>query len=77
MDLKEIREMSDAELEKFLKSLKIRHNSNCVKCNKPNSNYVMNIQSKKKLQQKKLCCLCESCYSDLLDYLGTADIMWE
>ena len=77
MDLKRIRNMSDDELERYLKSLADKKSNNCLKCEKPNSNYTMNIQNKKKQQQKKLCNLCENCYTDLLDYLGTVDIIWD
>ena len=76
MDLKRIRNMSDDELERYLKSLADKKSNNCLKCEKPYSNYTMNIQNKKK-QQKKLCNLCENCYTDLLDYLGTCDIIWD
>lgn len=77
MDLKRIRNMSDDELERYLKSLADKKSNNCLKCEKPNSNYTMNIQNKKKQQQKKLCNLCEKCYSDLLSYLDTVDIIWD
>lgn len=47
MDLKRIRNMSDDELERYLKSLADKKSNNCLKCEKPNSNYTMNIQNKK------------------------------
>ena len=75
--LNKLRGMSDEELTNYLKNLSGRAGSNCVKCGKPNANYTMNIQNKKKSQQKKLCNLCEACYTDLLEYLGTCDIIWE
>ena len=77
MDLDKIRKMDDTELENYLKNLTKRNSTNCVKCGKASSNYTMNIQNKKQIQQKKLCCLCEDCYTDLLDYLGTTDILWD
>lgn len=77
MNLDKIRNMSDRELENYLKSLTSKRGNDCVKCGKTNSNYVLNIQNKKKIQQKKLCNLCDTCYTDLLDYLGTCDIIWE
>ena len=77
MDLIKIRNMNDIELENYLKSLSSKKSSDCLKCGKTNANYTMNIQNKKKMQQKKLCNLCEACYSDLLDYLGTCDIIWD
>lgn len=77
MDINKIRQMSDLELEKYIKSLTVKNNMNCIKCNKPHSNFIVNIQNKKRMQQKKLCSLCESCYADLLDYLAIGDIRWD
>jgi len=76
VDLRKIRNMSDDELYNYLHSLTKRGNNTCIKCGKK-ANYVMNIQNKKKLQQKKLCMLCDNCYSELLEYLGCLDIMWD
>lgn len=77
MDLNKIRNMSDSELENYLKSLTKRNNTNCAKCEKINANYTIDIQNKKKKQQKKLCNLCGDCYTNLLDYLGVCDILWD
>lgn len=77
MDLQIIRNMSDEDLEKYLKGLTKRNNTNCVKCGKISGNYTVNIQNKKKIQQKKLCSLCNDCYVDLLEYLGLCDIIWD
>ena len=77
MELQEIRNMNDEQLERFLKSLSMKKSTNCYKCGKNNSNFTINIQNKKAMQQKKLCCLCETCYNDLLDYLAINDIKWE
>ena len=77
MDLEKIRKMNDEELESYLKNLTKRNNTNCVKCGKVSANYTINIQNKKKIQQKKLCSLCNDCYTDLLDYLGVCDILWD
>ena len=77
MDLNKIRNMNDKELELYLKTLSDRKNTNCIKCGKINATYTINVQNKKKAQQKKLCSLCDSCYSDLLDNLGINDIIWD
>jgi hypothetical protein len=76
MDLEKIRKMNDEELESFLRALSNKKNA-CIKCGKTNPNYTMNIQNKNKIQQKKLCSLCNDCYGDLLDYLGVCDILWD
>lgn len=77
MDLDKIRKMNDEELEIYLKTLSDRLNSTCGKCGKGKGNYVINIKSKREKQQKKLCSICDNCYSDLLDYLGVSDILWD
>lgn len=76
MDLNRIRNMSDEELTLYLKSLKSK-NTNCVKCGKSNGNYTINVQNKNKMQQKKLCNLCNDCYIELLEHLGCNDILWD
>lgn len=77
MDLNKIRNMSDEDLELYLKSLSNRKTNSCFKCGKTNANYTVNILNKKKAQQKKLCSLCNDCYSDLLDDLSISDILWD
>lgn len=77
MDLSKIRNMSDEELELYIKSLADRNKRTCIKCGKPNVKYTINVQNKKMQQQKKLCSLCDSCYSDLLHNLEINDIIWD
>ena len=77
MELSKIRAMSDSELENYLKSLSNKRLNVCLKCGGSKIRYTINVQNKKKIQQKKLCNLCEDCYNDLLDYLGTCDIIWD
>ncbi len=77
MDLNKIRSMNDEELETYLKSLTRRNSTDCAKCGKSNGNYTINIQNRKKAQQKKLCSLCSDCYGKLVDYLGVCEILWD
>jgi len=77
MNLDKIRSMNDKELQLYLKSLSDRNNRTCLKCGKANVNYTINVQNKKRMQQKKLCSLCDVCYSELLDNLGLNDIIWD
>ena len=76
MDLEKIRSMSDEELESYLKAISNKKSVR-IKCGQARPNYTINISNKKKMQQKKLCSLCNDCYIDLLDYLGTCDIIWD
>ena len=83
MDLNTIRNMSDDELRSFMNNLSKRNNIFCSRCrNVVNSRdrYNINISIYDRAvgqKARKLCSLCQSCYVDLLDYLGVQDINWE
>lgn len=77
MDLSKIRNMGDKELEAYLRGLNDRRKSICYKCGKINAQYTINVQNREKFQQKKLCCLCEDCYVDMLAELDIVDIIWD
>ena len=66
MDLDKIRNMSDIELQTYLRTLSDKKKTVCFKCGEKNANYTVNIQNRKKIQQKKLCSLCDNCYIDFL-----------
>ncbi len=36
----------------------------------------VSIYNRQGQRSKKLCSLCNDCYSDLLDYLGVTDVKW-
>lgn len=76
-DLDKIRNMSDIELENYLKNLANKTSSNCLKCGRTNCNYTISVRNKERLQSKKLCSLCGSCYSKFLRELNISDIMWD
>ena len=76
MDLERIRKMNDEELENYLKTLTSKRGA-CIKCGATKPNYSIYIQNDKKSQKKKLCVLCDNCYTKLLDYLGVCDILWD
>lgn len=77
MELDRIRNMNDDELKAYLQHLSSKKLNMCLKCGNVNAQYTINIMNRKKTQQKKLCNLCNKCYTDLLDYLGIEDIMWD
>lgn len=76
MDLNKIRNMNDEELQRYLSSISSRKDSSCYKCGKNNANYTINVKSKREAQQKKLCCLCNKCYNELLEKIEINDIIW-
>ena len=83
MNLNEIRNMSDEQLRLFMNSLTQRNNIFCAKCGNIISTYDrkninIGIYDKHSGQiVRKLCSICNNCYSDLLDYLGVSDVYWE
>lgn len=83
MNLEEIRNMSDAELKSFMNNLSQRNNIFCSKCgnitsHKDRKNINISIYNNVAGQKaRKLCSICNRCYSDLLDYLSVSDINWE
>lgn len=83
MDLDAIRNMPDDELKKFIGKLSQTKGSMCVKCNqvcfKDNKKtiYIGDYNPHNGQRMKKLCALCNDCYSDLLDYLAVSDVNWE
>lgn len=83
MDLNKIRNMSDNELRSFMNELSQRNNIFCSKCGnvvspKNRKNINISIYDGHAGQKaRKLCSLCNSCYTDLLDYLGVSDIEWD
>ena len=83
MDLDTIRNMSDDELKRFLGDLSQTKGSVCVRCNTicfKDNKKVINVGVYNQhigQRSKKLCVLCNDCYSDLLDYLAVSDVDWD
>lgn len=76
MDIKSIREMTDEQLENFLKSITIKAQKNCCICGLK-STKIIKINDKEKFQTKKLCSICDNCYKNMIDnYLKVSDIEW-
>lgn len=70
-----IKEMSDKELYAFINQVSNNNGRVCCKCGKiVYKNERVTISKTVDVAAKKICCLCKDCYSDLLDYLGIADI---
>lgn len=76
MNYDKIRSMNDNELRAFLQGYSKRNRNVCLKCGKP-SKRVIKIENKEAIQMKTLCGLCNECYTDLLEYLGTYDLGWD
>lgn len=74
MKYDEIRNMSDEELAKYLKSLSNRNCKKCI-CGKP-AEKVIRVENLEWMQTKQLCGLCDSCYHNMLRQLDVYDINW-
>ena len=72
MNYKEIRKMSDKELNSFLSSIQNDSRRICCKCGEFILNKVV-INVRKGQMTRTLCTLCEDCYSSILDYIGIND----
>lgn len=82
MNLDEIRNMNDEQLRTFMNNLSQSNNIICAKCgnitDRKNRKTINVAIYDRHIGQKarKLCSICNACYSDLLDYLAVSDIDW-
>lgn len=81
MNLDKIRKMNDKQLYAFIKNNSSERKKiyYCEKCgvnimgrNRRNISVTNSYVN----HAKRVCSLCDNCYSDLLDYLGIPDINW-
>lgn len=83
ISLEKIRQMNDKELKQFIGIIAQRNNIFCARCNNlvgrdDKKTLSVSIYDKHCGQKaKKLCVLCNDCYTNLLDDLGIADVNWE
>lgn len=76
IDINKIRNMSDEDLERYLRSLSNKNKKDCYVCGKTRTNYDIYIKNCSEFQQKKLCSLCDEHYVELLNHLKINDIDW-
>lgn len=77
-----MRNKTDEEKARMLESLIHKGNLRtppCVKCGDivgyaDRKTINVSVYGRKGQKQKKLCTLCNNCYSDLLDYLSVCDV---
>lgn len=75
MKLNDIRNMNDKELNSFINNISNNNGRVCCKCGTiVYKNNRVTLNRNVDVINKKICCLCKSCYSDLLDYLGVNDV---
>lgn len=75
MKLNNIREMSDRELYTFINNISNQNGRVCCKCGKiVYREQRVTLSRNNDVANKKICCLCKDCYSELLDWLGVNDV---
>lgn len=75
MNYDKIRNMSDEELENFMKKVKNRGSKTCYKCGKTTKKVLL-VKDIEFSQTRTLIGLCNYCYKDLLKKLEINDIDW-
>ena len=76
MNLRDIKKMSDKELNAFLVEIQKSDKRICCKCGE----FILErrtISVRKDYITRTLCVLCENCYISLLEYLGIDDVSFE
>ena len=82
MKISELKKLNDYEFKKYINKITNKNTIICCKCEDiitPKERVVINVSrnfGSSVPKVKKLCSLCEACYVDLLDFLGTSDIDW-
>jgi hypothetical protein len=68
--------MSDKDLNKFLCNMSRKKTIFCMKCGNEIiiDRHTISVTKPDDYSAKKLCCLCQNCYIDMLENLGIGDI---
>lgn len=76
MNLCELKKLEDREFIEYISRMQRTKSTFCLKCGNvvTRDNRRTISVSKDNIKVKKLCTLCESCYSDMIDYLSIADV---
>lgn len=76
MKISELKKLEDKEFIKAISEITRNKSQFCLKCGKVitiNDRRTISV-SKDNIKVRKLCTLCEECYTDMLDNLGIADV---
>ena len=77
MNFEQIKNMDKKEFEKFIFQIQSTKKKFCVICGNFTIDKItisVNKSEKTNYSSKKLCNICEECYTDMLEYLGISDI---
>lgn len=76
MKLCELKKLEDKEFIEYISNMQRTKSTFCIRCGDivtRDDRRTISV-SKDNIKVKKLCTLCEGCYSDILDHLGVADV---
>ena len=76
MKISDLKQLEDKEFIKYISNMQRNKSMFCIRCGEvisPFQRRTISV-SKDNIKVKKLCTLCEGCYSDMLDHLGIADV---
>lgn len=74
MKISDLKQLEDKEFIKYISDIQRKKTPICIRCGTFTNDRRTISVTKDSIKIKKLCTLCESCYSDLLDFIGVADV---
>lgn len=75
-DLDKIRNMSDEDLKKFLRSMEKRDTVTCPACGKRGI-MIVKVNNTETYQTKTVCSLCKEHYEEFLEHFHILPVMWD
>lgn len=74
MNISELKKMEDKEFISYITKIQRSKTPFCIRCGELAIQKRTLSVTKDNIKVKKLCTLCENCYSDLLDFLAIPDV---
>ncbi|MBR4178055.1 MAG: hypothetical protein IKR57_01745 [Bacilli bacterium] len=76
MNIADLKKLQDKEFIDYICKMQRNKSTFCIKCGKvvDKDNRRTISVSRDNIKLKKLCTLCDDCYSDLIDFIGVADV---
>lgn len=74
MDFEKIKNMNKKEFEQFLFNVQSSNKKFCVRCGNFTLDRITISVAKNGSSIRKLCNMCNDCYTDMLDYLSISDV---
>lgn len=74
MNFEDIKKMDKKDFEQFIFRIQSSNQKFCTRCGNFTLDRITVSIAKDGKSPRKLCNMCNNCYSDMLDYLGISDI---